>query len=161
MVLAKMTDTTTTATNSVTEPTKPSAGATEIPQLNTLASFISKAVDSYKGMFASFCIISSGKAEDGDKSHQATMYISDITELISADYKRVCAEAENDDELCFKIASQLITDSRVGKFMGLSEKLWEDIAGLGQLSDAAEYNGFVALLRNRDQQKKEMSGWCC
>ena len=149
-----MTNTTTTATISVT-PTEPAE------PLETLVSFVSKSIDSYKGRFASFGVISSGKADDGSKLHQATMHLSDITSLIAVDYQRIYGEAENDASLFFKIASQLIADSRVGKAMGISDKLWEDIAELRQLSNSTEYNGFVALLQNRDQLKKEMSGSCC
>jgi hypothetical protein len=135
----------------MTEPTK---------RLETLASFVSKAIESYKGKFTSFCVISVSKADNGSKLHQATMHISDIASLIAIDYQRVYADMENNPELCFNIASQLVADSRVGKAMGLSDKLWDDITALKQLENAGEYNGFVAMLQNRDQQKKEMSGCC-
>jgi hypothetical protein len=139
---------------------KADAPKVDAPKVDNLSTFVADAIEVYKSKFASFRSISTGKVENENKLHQASMHITDIAISIAGEFQRLHNEVK-DPNLSFTIVSQLIADSRVCKSMNLDTKLWEDITGLAQFENLEDYNKFVNIIQNRDQLSKEMKKCCC
>jgi hypothetical protein len=118
-----------------------------------LTIYVASVVDSFKSKLSSFKGIADSKIDNGDKLLQASMLLSDVASTIVNDYTTEYPSQSGNSDLPFNVVSQLISDVRVGKSLGLSPKLWDEITSLKQFETSDEFNGFITLLRNRDEEK--------
>lgn len=148
----------TTATTAQNEP-----AAVEVKKQLPLGEFVLQVIDSYAGDFAAFSKLTLKTDADAVKSHKASIYISDIATIIAKDYIKQTGDLSDCiDNLSFQTAAQLVTDTRVGKALGLfGTDIWDRLAEQLQFSDAISYNNFLKGIQAHDSLRAQQSRWCC